>query len=192
MPTRSAIGLSLIAAFVLALLVVPRDAMALSCANPWGEPFAGARELVAGNAPWGFDGLLIGTVTTIERPSDGTPLRTLVVKPEVVFAGPVRGVVRLQIGPHGPNMSFSEGSRYFLVLHAGVDPAGRDWIVDPCGPSMEITSSSQLQELRDLSAGEIVLAEPQIPPASNLPAVLVASIAAMAGWWFATRRGRSG
>ena len=54
MPTRSAIGLSLIAAFVLALLVMLRDAMALSCANPWGEPFAGARELVAGNAPWGI------------------------------------------------------------------------------------------------------------------------------------------
>jgi hypothetical protein len=181
----------LIAAVVLVPLVMPRDAMALSCANPWGEPFAGARELVAGNGPWPFDGLLIGTITSIERPSDGTPVRTLVVEPEIVFAGPIRGVVRLQIGPHGPNMNFSEGGRYFLVVDAGRDPAFPDWIVDPCGPSTEITSSAQLQELRELSTGEIVLVEPRIPPASSLPAVLIASIVALAGWWFATRRGRS-
>ncbi len=189
MRIRSAVGLSVIVAVVLALLLPSRDAMALSCAKPWGEPFAGARELVAGTAPWAFDSLLIGTITRTERPSDGTPVRTLVVEPEVVFAGPIRGVVRVYVGAHGPEMSFSQGSRYFLVLHAGRDPSVPDWLVDPCLPSMEITSSSQLHELRELSTSEIVLVEPRIPPAS-LSAVLLASVVALAGWWVVARRRR--
>lgn len=188
MRTRSAVGLSVIAASVLVLLVPLRSAEALICAKPWGDPFTGAKELVAGTAPWEFDGLLIGTITTIEISTEPRRTSALIVQPEIVFDGPIRGVVRLQIGAHGPEMNFSEGSRYFLVLHAGRDPAGPDWSVDPCGPSMEITNSSELHELRELGTAEIVLAEPHIPPASSLPAVLVASLVAMAGWWFAARR----
>jgi hypothetical protein len=189
MPTGRAGRLAVSGALVLALLVTPSGGLALSCATPSSEPFAGARQLVAGTSPWEVDGLLIGTIASIETAGDGTPVRTLVVEPEVVFTGPIRGVVRPLVGPFGPDMSFSPGGRYFLVLQAGKDPAGPDWTVDPCLPSMEITSSSQLQELRDLDADAVVIREPNIPPAS-LPAVLIASIVALAGWRVAVRRDR--
>ena len=145
--------------------------------------------MVAGTSPWQFDGLLIGTIASIETAGDSNPSRTLVVEPEVVFAGPIRDVVRLLVGPFGPDMSFSQGGRYFLVLNTNTDPADAEWTVDPCLPSMEITSSSQLRELRDLDGDAVVIREPNISPAS-LPAVLIASVVALAGWRFAARRDR--
>jgi len=189
MSTAWAGGLAVSGALVLALLVAPSGALALSCATRPSEPFAGARQLVAGTSPWEVDGLLIGTIASIETAGDGTPVRTLVVEPEVVFAGPIRDAVRTLVGPFGPDMSFSRGGHYFLVLQAGRDPGGPEWIVDPCLPSMEITSSSQLQELRYLDPDAVIVREPNIPPAS-VPAVLIASIVALAGWRFAARRDR--
>lgn len=180
------------AAFVLSVMaavlaVAPTSA--LSCAREWGgDTFAGAQQAVAQPARW--DGLVVGTIAAVERKNDYWRTRVLIVEPGVVFAGDLRDTVRVEIGGHGPEMAFAEGAAYFLPVHRSVDPNNPGWFVDPCGPTMEMTSGDQLAQLRAISDSEIVISEPVI---TGTPAIVWAIVAAAAialvGVWIMRRPG---
>lgn len=177
-------------AIVLAAAVVwVQPASALVCANEWeSDTFAGARQAVEHPGRW--DGLVVGTITAVERKDDYWRTTVLVVKPGVVFSGDVRETARLEIGGHGPSMGFTEGATYFLALERSSDPSTTSWFVHPCGPNMEMTSADQLAELRTISDSEIVLSEPVITSAPTLLWIAVAAaLIAIVGVWL-TRRAR--
>ena len=187
-PTRrlraTAFALSVMA---VALFVQPTSA--LICAREWGsDNYAGARHAVAQPGRW--DGLVVGTVTAVERKDDYWRTRVLVVEPGVVFSGDLGDRVRVEIGGHGPEMGFARGATYFLALTHSGDPDSIGWFVYPCGPNMEMTSGHQLAQLRAISDSEVVISEPVI---TGTPGVVWVSAAiaaiALAGTWL-TRRTR--
>lgn len=171
-PTKR-LSVAALALSVIAALLSVRPASALICANEWGgDTFAGAQQAVAQPARW--DGLVVGTVTAVERKGDYWRTRVLVVEPGVVLSGDVRGTVRVEIGGHGPDMSFAAGATYFLTLTRGGDPGTTRWFVHPCGPNMEMTSGDQLARLRAISDSEAIISEPVI---TGMPAVVWVGIA---------------
>ena len=134
--------------------------------------------------------MLVATIAGVERKDDYWRTRVLVVEPKVVFSGDVRDTVRVAIGGHGPDMSFTEGATYFLALTRGGEAGQSEWFVQPCAPNMEITSADQLAQLSAISDSEVVISEPVI---SGTPRVLWAIIAvglvAIAWVWFRRRAG---
>ena len=179
-----------ITAMLLADVLAPFQVSALTCAREWGgDTLAGARGAVEGTAAGWADGLLLGTIVSIEHRRDD-PGRTaaVTVDPEISFDGPFRERTRFEVGGHGPLLGFTEGGRYFLVLHQSTDPAG--WFLDPCGPTMEITHGGQLEELRAAADGEIIIAQPSLPSGPQMPwgpATLGLAAVGVAAWLF--RRG---
>lgn len=150
-----------ILAFATSLLQVT-PTLALTCAREWGgDTLAGARDAVAGRAAGWADGLLLGTIVSVEhRNDDPGRIAAVTVEPEVSFSGPFRTQARFEIGGHGPLSDFTAGSRWFLVLHHSEDPNG--WFLDPCGPTMKVTSEGELQALRAATDGEVVIREPTL------------------------------
>ena len=179
-----------IAATILMGMVAPFHVSALTCAREWSDDtLAGARGAVGGTAAGWADGLLIGTIVSIEHRRDD-PGRTaaVTIDPEISFDGPFRERARFEIGGHGPLLRFTEGSRYFFVLHQSEDPAG--WFLDPCGPTMEITHRGQLQELRAAAADEVIIAEPSLPSGAQIPwgpATLGLAALGLTAWLFRRR-----
>ena len=171
----------------LAALLPVSPASALTCAREWGgDTLASAPDAVA--AARGWDGLVLGTISAVERKDDHWEAPVLTVQPEVVFAGSFPDVLRLEIGGHGPDMAFATGGRYFLALEHSADPAG--WFVHPCGPNMEITGNDQLAQLRASSSSEVVIVEPLIPsPPTALWIAGLAAFVTLAGAWVARRTG---
>lgn len=167
------------------LLVQPTSA--LICAREWGgDTYAGARQAVAQPGRW--DGLVVGTVTAVERKDDYWRTRVLVVEPGVVFSGDLGDTVRIEIGGNGPEMGFTGGATYFLALTRSGEPGTTGWFVHPCGPNMEMTSGDQLAQLRAISDTEVVISEPVI---TGTPGVVWVSVAiaaiALAGSWLMRR-----
>lgn len=175
---------------LLVAVLAPFHVSALTCAREWaGDTLAGARGAVEGTAAGWADGLLLGTIVSIEHYRDD-PGRTaaVTVDPEISFAGPLRERTRFKVGGHGPLIEFTEGGRYFLVLHQSTDPAG--WSLDPCGPTMEITHGDHLEELQAAADGEIIIAQPSLPKGPQVPwgpATLGFAAVGLAAWLF--RRG---
>ena len=58
------------------------------------------------------------------RRDDPGRTAAVTVDPEISFDGPFRERTRFEVGGHGPLLGFTEGGRYFLVLHQSTDPAG--------------------------------------------------------------------
>lgn len=182
-----------LAALALALAAAAtsvQPASALTCANEWGgDTFAGAQQAVAHPARW--DGLMVGTIASVERRDDHWRTRVLVVDPGVVFSGEFRDTMRVEVGGNGPEMGFTEGAVYFLALTPGGDRSTTAWFVHPCGPNMEITSGDQLAQLRAISDSEVVVSEPAITgPPTALWIVMAAGLVAIAAMRL-LRRGRS-
>jgi hypothetical protein len=179
-----------IAATILAGVVAPFHVSALTCAREWGDDtLAGARGAVEGTAAGWADGLLIGTIVSVEHYRDDPGRAAAVtVDPEVSFDGPFRERARFEIGGHGPLINFTAGSRYLLVLHRSTDPAG--WFLDPCGPTLEITHGGQLQELRAAAEDEVIIDQPSLPSAPQVPwvpAILGLVAVGLAAWLFRRR-----
>ena len=189
--TRSA--MKRLAAIALALAAVAtsiQPASALLCAREWGnDTLAGAQEAVAHAGRW--QGLMVGTIASVERKDDYWRTRVLVVDPGVVFSGEFRDTMRVEIGGNGPDMGFTEGAAYFLALTPSGDRTTTAWFVDPCAPNMEITSGDQLAQLRAIADSEVVISEPVITgPPTALGVAIAAGLVALAAMWL-LRRGRS-
>jgi hypothetical protein len=182
---------ALIGLVTLAALVLTQPTSALVCAREWGgDTFAGARQAVTEPTRW--DGLLVATVTAVERKDDYWRTRVLVLEPEIVFSGSLRETVRAEIGGHGPDMSFDAGSTYFLSLVESRDAASPGRFVHPCGPNMAIDRGQQVAELRSISDTETVISEPKIQGPLIRPLVAIGiAITAVSGLWWFTRRHRS-
>lgn len=177
-------------AVLLVGVLAPLQVSALTCAREWaGDALAGAHGAVEGTAAGWADGLLLGTIVSVEHfPDDPGRIAAVIVDPEISFDGPFRERTRFQVGGHGPLIEFTEGSRYFLVLHQSTDAAG--WFLDPCGPTMEITHGGQLEELRAAADGEIIIAQPSLPSGLQVPwgpAILGLAAAGLAAWLFGRR-----
>ena len=188
---RIAMKRLVVIAFALAAVATSaQPASALSCAREWGgDTFAGARQAVA--HPARSEGLVVGTITAVERKDDYWRTRVLLVEPAIVFSGDLHDTVRVAIGGHGPEMGFAERGTYFLALTRSVDAGTTEWFVDPCAPNMEITSGDQLTQLRAISPSEVVISEPAISgPQAVLWFAVAAGLVAIAGLWLA-RRGHS-
>lgn len=189
--TRNAMKrLAAVAVVLAAVATSVQPASALLCATPWGgDTFAGAQDAVAHSGRW--HGLMVGTVSSVERKDDYWKSRVLVVDPGVVFSGEFRDTMRVEIGGHGPDMGFTEGAAYFLALTPSGDRSTTAWFVDPCAPNMEITSGDQLAQLRAIGDSEVVVAEPVITgPPTALWVAIAAGLVAIAGMWL-LRGGRS-
>lgn len=187
-PTRR-LAAAAFALSAMATVVMVAPTLALTCATEWGgDTFAGARQAVARPARW--DGLVVGTITAVERKDDYWRTRVVVVEPAVIFSGDVRETVRVEIGGHGPDMGFAEGATYFLALTR--DPATTSWFAHPCGPNVEMTSGDQLAQLRAISDSEVVISVPVTTgtPAFIWVSVAVAAIAIVSAWLL--RRPHSG
>jgi len=181
-----------LAAIALALSAVAtsvQPASALVCAREWGgDTFAGAQEAVAHSGRW--QGLMVGSIASVERKDDYWRTRVLVVDPGVVFSGEFRDTMRVEIGGHGPEMGFTEGAAYFLALTPSGDRTTTAWFVDPCAPNMEITSGDQLAQLRAIGDSEVVISEPVVTgPPTALWVAIAAGLVALAAMWL-LRRGR--
>lgn len=177
-----------IAASVFVWLLSVQPTAALVCANEWGgDAFASARQAVGQSDRW--DGLIVGTISALEWKDDYWRTPVLVVEPKVVFSGDVRDTTRVEIGGHGPDMSFAKGGTYVLVLHDSSDPASPGWFLHPCGPNMELTDSDQLAELRAIGDSEVTVSEPVITGTPGVvPVSIAVAVVALAGVWLMRRQ----
>ena len=174
----------------MVVALAPLQVSALTCARDWaGDTLAGARGAVGGTAAGWADGLLLGTIASVEPvPDDPGRTAAITVDPEISFDGPLRARTRFQVSGHGPLIQFTAGTRYFLVLHQSTDPAG--WFLDPCGPTLEITHTGQLDVLRAAADDEITITQPSLPSRGQVPwgpAIVGLAAAGLAAWLF--RRG---